>query len=287
MLYVQLSIVLLAFAANSLLCRWALDVHQFDPMLFSLIRLSSGAFILSILLYRFVPANSEVNLVPWREGHFWKLGAALAIYAVGFSWAYLQLDTGVGAFILFATIQIVIQFAAFVLGVRLSLVQRAGVIISLAGLCWLLLPNSAAPDLFSAGLMLVAASGWSWFVMLGKQSQRPLQDVQQAFVAASVITLLLSPLLLQDWSHWHWIPWVLALVSGVVASGLGYFLWYRILPRLGLSKAAQFQLLVPVIALLMGMIFLGETLSQHALGAMVLITTGVALSTVFHRTSLR
>ena len=116
MLYFQLTIVLLAFAANSLLCRWALDVHQFDPALFSLIRLASGAVILSILLRRFAPPGSKVNIMPWRERRFWKLGVALAIYALGFSWAYLRLDTGIGAFILFATIQIVMQFAAFLLG---------------------------------------------------------------------------------------------------------------------------------------------------------------------------
>lgn len=283
MLYVQLTIVLLAFAANSLLCRWALDVHQFDPALFSLIRLASGAVILSLLLYRFAPADSKIKIVPWREGRFWQLGAALAIYALGFSWAYLQLDTGIGAFILFATIQIVVQFAAFLLGDRLSVLQWTGIIISFTGLGWLLLPGATAPDLLSAGLMFIAALGWSWFVMLGKQSQQPLQDVQQAFVAAAAMTLVLFPLLLQEWLHWHWMPWVLALLSGVAASGLGYFLWYRILPELGLSKAAQFQLLVPVIALLMGMVFLGETLSEQVLAAMVLIITGVALSTFFRR----
>ena len=281
MLYGQLVLVLLAFAANSLLCRWALDVHQFDPALFSLVRLVSGAIVLSFLLYRFSP--QPVRLFPWRQRRFWLLGLGLGVYALGFAWAYMQLDTGVGAFILFATVQIMMQLAAFIQGDRLSALQWLGVMISFAGLGWLLLPGAEAPDFLSAVLMFIAGLGWSAFVILGKQSQRPLLDVQQAFVAAAILTLVLFPWLLQEWLHWHWLPWVLALASGIVASGLGYFLWYRILPQLGLTRAAQYQLLVPVLALLMGMFFLQESLSQQSMMAMAVIIFGVTTVTLVRR----
>lgn len=279
MLYLQLFVVLLAFAANSLLCRWALDVYQFDAALFSLIRLASGALMLTLLL-TITNAGQRFG-IPWRSGRFWKLGAGLVVYALGFSWAYLKLDTGVGAFILFATVQVSMQLVAFRQGERLTGLQWFGIIVSFVGLAWLLLPGAEAPELFSSLLMFIAALGWSWFVVLGKQSGQPLRDVQLAFVSATMFMLLLFPLTLDEWLHWSPQPWGLAMVSGVLASGLGYFLWYRILPLLGLGKAAQYQLLVPVIALLMGMTILGEAIGFHTALAMSVIICGVAISTLF------
>ena len=282
MLYLQLALVLLSFAANSLLTRWALDIHQFDPALFTFIRLFSGALMLSVLLKVFLQSDQQRFSVrnATSDVRFWILGSGLLIYALGFSWAYLRLDTGVGAFILFASVQISMLVMAFYQGNRLNYWQWIGIVVSLAGLAWLLLPQANAPDPISAIFMFVAALGWAGFVAMGKASRNPLADVHQAFVAAAIMMVVLLPFFFDEWLHWNWLPWLLAVLSGALASGLGYFLWYRILPELGLSKAAQFQLLVPVLAMLMGLFILGESLSVSALAAMVVIIIGVTLSVV-------
>ena len=72
----------------------------------------------------------------------------------------------------------------------------------------------------------------------------------------------------------------LAVLSGAVTSGLGYALWYRILPDLPSSSAAVAQLTVPVIAMLGGVLLLGETLGLPLIGASLVVLGGVALSVV-------
>lgn len=282
MLFFQVTLVLLAFAANSLLCRWALAEYQFDAALFSATRLFSGAMMLTVLMAWLRPATDD--RMPWasviQSRRFWLLGAFLATYVVGFSWAYLQLDTGTGAFILFATVQLAMQLAAYWQGVRLSVRQYIGILVSALGLAALLLPGSEAPHWLAAFMMVIAALGWTGFVVLAKASDNALRDVHQAFIAASLLVMPLTPVLFGDWQPWSPAPWWLALLSGALASGVGYFLWYRLLPQLGLNRAAQCQLLVPVIAMLMGVILLGETLSLTALLAMLVICTGVALATL-------
>ena len=73
---------------------------------------------------------------------------------------------------------------------------------------------------------------------------------------------------------------VLAAVSGAVTSGLGYALWYRVLPGLGAARAAVAQLTVPVIAIAAGAALLGERMGGAALAASALVLAGVALATL-------
>ncbi|MCY0966490.1 DMT family transporter [Parathalassolituus penaei] len=267
------ALVLLAFAANSLLCRWALGVWHFDPALFTLVRLWSGALMLSLLL---ILTRQPVS-IPWGQIRFWMLGASLLLYAGCFSWAYLELHAGVGAFVLFACVQLLLQTVAVIRHGLPSWLKIIGIVMSLMGLAWLLLPGASAPEPLAVVSMLVAGAGWAGFVVLGQGSAAPLLDVRSAFVAASV---LVSPalLLVGDWTTDNWQPWCLALASGALASGLGYFGWYRILPALGIQRAAQLQLLVPVITVMAGVMILAEPVGVSRFLAMLLIVTGVYLS---------
>lgn len=273
----SLGVVLLAFAANSLLCRWALSAYQFDPWLFSWVRLVSGALMLIALLAWQQPGRWYPRL---GQARFWLLGVALGLYALAFSLAYTRLDTGVGAFILFATVQLSLQAFAWWRGTRLRSWQWLGVLMSTAGLALLLLPGARAPQPLAAGFMLLAALGWSGFVLLASRAASALTDVTHAFIAAAILATPLTVVFATDSFHWGWQPWLLALTSGTLASGLGYFLWYRILPQLGLSRAAQVQLLVPTLALLSGMLILQEQLAPLAWLAILVIWLGVILSTL-------
>jgi len=273
------ALVLLAFAANSLLCRWALSVYELDPLLFSSLRLGSGALTLTLLL-----TFSGRPALQWRDAF---TGAALLTYALAFAYAYLALDTGVGAFILFATVQLSLLVVSHRQGKRLQGLTLFGVLMSFTGLVMLLLPGNELPDPGPSLLMLLSGLGWAAFVVLGKGSSQPLRDVQGAFVSAS---LLLLPLLVV-WLFWfadpvtnglkNALPWqggLLALISGVLASGLGYWGWYRLLPSLGLQRAAQLQLLVPVLATLMGSLILAELPDLLSILAMLLIISGVFMA---------
>lgn len=273
------ALVLLAFAANSLLCRWALSVYELDPLLFSALRLGSGALTLTLLL-----TFSGRPALQWRDVF---TGAALLTYALAFAYAYLALDTGVGAFILFATVQLSLLVVSHRQGKRLRGLALFGVLMSFTGLVMLLLPGNELPDPGPSLLMLLSGLGWAAFVVLGQGSSQPLRDVQGAFVSAS---LLLLPLLMV-WLFWfadpvtnglkNALPWqgvLLALISGVLASGLGYWGWYRLLPSLGLQRAAQLQLLVPVLATLMGSLILAELPDLLSILAMLLIISGVFMA---------
>lgn len=269
-MFMLTALVLLAFAANSLLCRWALGVWHFDPALFTLVRLWSGALMLSLLM---ILTRQSVS-IPWRQGRFWMLGASLLLYAGCFSWAYLELHAGVGAFVLFACVQLLLQGVAVVRHGMPGRLKMTGILVSLAGLAWLLLPGASAPQPLAVMSMLIAGVGWAGFVVLGQGSAAPLQDVRSAFVAASVLVVP-GLWLVDDWSGVDWQPWCLALASGALASGLGYFGWYRILPALGIQRAAQLQLLVPVITVMAGILMLAEPVTVNRLLAMTLIVIGV------------
>ncbi|WP_221799572.1 DMT family transporter [Oceanobacter mangrovi] len=271
------TLVLIAFAANSLLCRWALREYQFDPALFTLVRLWSGALMLSLLLQlsrRRLIATPRAASAFWQQRRNWLLALTLFVYAAGFSAAYVQLDTGLGAFILFTTVQLSLQGVSLIRGVIYTPMQIVGILLAMAGLAGLLLPGSGSAELLPVLLMILAGLGWSGFVLLGQGSSAPLKDVQTAFVLAAVLVLSLIPLV--QWQQpMHWQAWGLALLSGGVASGIGYFGWYQVLPRLGLQLAAQLQLLVPALAVVMGAIVLQETLSLAMIGAMAMIVVGV------------
>jgi len=88
------ALTLVAFAANSLLCRLALGEAQIDAASYTSLRLASGAATLWIIL---------VVSGRWKGaegGGSWLSGAMLFLYAVAFSFDYLTLDAGTGAVIL-------------------------------------------------------------------------------------------------------------------------------------------------------------------------------------------
>ncbi|MGK0248176.1 MAG: drug/metabolite transporter (DMT)-like permease [Oleispira sp.] len=274
-LFVFTSMALLAFAANSLLCRMALVDDAIEPLPFTLIRIMSGALLLALLIR---PNKNEIQQMLDVSGHktSWLSAISLSVYAFAFSWAYVAMDTGMGALILFATIQIVLNIVAQYLGAKTNVLTLLGIIIAFTGLVVLLLPGQSAPEFSQAVIMMVAGLGWAGFVFLGRNSQQPLTEVAIAFRWSLLWCLPL--VFFVDWQGSSLKGIMLASVSGTLASGLGYALWYKVLPQLGLQNAAQAQLVVPVLALIMGVLFLSEQLSLTLLLACSLILAGITLS---------
>jgi len=274
-LFVFTSIALLAFAANSLLCRMALVEGAIAPLPFTLIRIISGALLLALLIR---PSISEIKSMPNIQINktSWISAISLSVYAFAFSWAYVGMDTGMGALILFATIQIILNVVAQLLGAKINALTLFGISIAFMGLVFLLLPGQSAPDYGSAVIMMIAGLGWAGFVYAGRNSQEPLKDVAIAFRWSLVWCIPLA--FFVDWQGSSIEGIALAVVSGTLASGLGYALWYKVLPQLGLQNAAQAQLVVPVFAMIMGVLFLSEQLSLTMLIASILILIGITVA---------
>ena len=274
-LFIYTTLALFAFAANSLLSRMAFVENVIEPLPFTLIRILSGALLLALLVR---PRLTEIKhmLDASQNKTNWLSAISLSIYAFAFSWAYVGMDTGMGALILFATIQIVLNIVAQLLGAKTNALTLLGIMIAFAGLIVLLLPGQAAPDFGRAAIMMIAGLGWAGFVFAGRNSKKPLNDVAIAFRWSLVWCVPL--IFFIDWQGTSIKGIILAVLSGTLASGLGYALWYKVLPQLGLQNAAQAQLVVPVLALIMGVVFLSEQLSFTLLLACSLILIGITLA---------
>ena len=260
-------LALVAFAANSVLARAALAEGAIDAAAFTAIRIASGAVVLALLL-----ALRRQN--PMRQGT-WPAALALLLYAVAFSFAYLSLDAGLGALILFGAVQITMFAGGIMKGERPRLGRWLGMGLGLVGLSVLFVPGAATPPALGAGLMLAAGFGWGIYSLMGRQARQPLAATAGNFLRAAPLALLL-------WAFAGGaatMPGIaLAIISGALASGIGYAIWYHALPRLDASLAAIAQLCVPLIALLGGMIWLNEAPTPAFMLASVLILGGVALA---------
>ena len=274
-LFVFTTLALFAFAANSLLSRMAFVENAIEPLPFTLIRIMSGALLLALLVRPRVSEMKRMIDMSLNKTN-WLSAISLSIYAFAFSWAYVGMDTGMGALILFATIQIVLNIVAQLLGAKTNALTLLGIMIAFMGIIVLLLPGQSAPDFDRAAIMMIAGLAWAGFVFAGRNSQQPLNDVAIAFRWSLVWCVPL--IFFVDWQGSSIKGIVLAVLSGTLASGLGYALWYKVLPQLGLQSAAQAQLVVPVLALIMGVVFLSEQLSFTLLLACSLILIGITLA---------
>ena len=270
-------VTLLAFAANSLLNRGALQYELIGPGEFAALRVAFGALTLFILL-----AWRNKSLPKTKPIQF-KGVVGLAAYMVGFSYAYVNLDAGLGALILFGTVQVVMFAAAAFSGERLSVYRWLGAFIALLGLVVLFLPDKQVNlPLHGVLLMLVAAFGWALYSLEGRKVSDPLLTSTWNFIYVLPITLL-ALLISGDSILITFNGVLLALVSGAVMSGLGYALWYWVLPQLDVTVGALAQLLVPVFALILGALFLQEVVSLRATVAAALIVGGVAAGSLLKR----
>ncbi len=261
-------LAMVAFAANSLLCRMALVETDIGPASFTFVRLVSGAVVLSLLIQ--IRGHH-----PAKQGS-WTGAFALFCYAAGFSFAYQHVTTGTGALLLFGAVQITMIGVGFLRGERFSVPQTTGFIIAFCGLVYLVLPGVTAPPLLSASLMILAGISWGVYSILGKGVASPLLMTAGNFVrttplAVALFLLMAEPLSLSE-------PGIIyGVLSGAIASGLGYALWYAVLPRLQATNAATLQLSVPVIATFMGWMFLSENITLRVVIASLAIIGGIVL----------
>jgi len=265
---------LAAFAFNSLLCRLALKTDEIDAVSFTMIRLVSGAATL-IAINWFFGRKESLKSGNWPSTIF------LFVYAICFSFAYVSLTTGTGALILFGSVQLAMIAIALFRGERPGILEWIGLAVALAGLIYLVSPGLTSPPLFSSSLMAMAGISWGFYTIRGKGSSAPLADTTGNFVRSVPLIILTSlPFLLEI--HLSTRGIFLAILSGAIASGIGYTVWYAVLKYHTATRAAVLQLTVPVLAAASGVIFLSETLTARILMAAALTLGGIAL-TIFGR----
>ncbi|MBT1444383.1 DMT family transporter [Shewanella sp. JM162201] len=301
-LWLLTALTMLAFAANSLLCREALVSGSIDAASFTLVRMVSGALVLMMLAFlqsRTAPVpepkpDPKQEPRPVRLTGNWRSALALLGYAAAFSFAYHSLTAATGALLLFGAVQATMIGYGLWSGERPNRLQLFGMLLALLGLGWFLLPGVAAPDSVGALLMLLAGVCWGVYSLLGRGAASPLSATAGNFVRSVPLALLLYGVIAAVGIDSHGeiagqggggeifsvsaIGVLYGIGSGAIASGLGYALWYAVLPRIEATTAATVQLSVPIIAAFGGLLLLGEPLSLRLILCSTAVLGGIALA---------
>ena len=271
---------MLAFAANSVLNRMAVGAGLIDPVAYAVLRLVAGAGMLALLvLGRRVLREGAVW--PGRAGRLAGVVGLLA-YLFGFSAAYLTLDAGIGALILFGSVQITMFGGALIGREVVPLARWAGAAFAFAGLLVLVAPGGSIGAFWPVAAMVLAGVGWGIYSLAGRGAVDPLLETAANFVLALPVAVAVALGIgfggvVQPLGVW------LAVLSGAVTSGLGYALWYSLVPKLGAARAGVAQLTVPVIAATAGAVWLGEAVSLRFVLAAGMVLGGVALASLSRR----
>jgi len=275
---------LLAFAANSIITRLALEETAIDEASFILLRIGSGALFLFLFLSVKL-LTSEISTLKKCQSIIkpgsWPAALALFSYAVSFTYGYGMIAAGTGALLLFGTVQITMSVIGYREGERLNFIQVSGFIFALLGLVILMLPGLTAPAPVGALLMCISGMAWSIYSHLGRAAKNPAQETTGNFIKALPMAVILW-LISHGYESFSYLYLdtlgiTYALLSGIVTSGIGYIIWYSVLPGLKAIQAAIVQLSVPVIVTLAGAILLSEEITLRVVLAAIAILSGTIL----------
>jgi drug/metabolite transporter (DMT)-like permease len=264
---------MVAFASNSILCRLALRPPEIDAVSFTVVRLVSGAatlLLISLISGRRRTASNRGD---------WSSGGALYVYAITFSLAYVSLDVGTGALILFALVQATMIVWGVFRGERPGPLQWIGLAVALGGLVYLVSPGLSAPSPIGSAMMAAAGVAWGVYSLRGRTAVDPIVSTTDNFVRSAPLAVVTAAVLFSriDVSA---DGVALAIASGSLASGIGYVVWYTALRRLTTTRAATVQLTVPAIAAAGGVALLGESVSLRLVVSAALILGGVGLTLI-------
>ena len=275
-LFFLITSVMTAFAANSVLTRLALTSNSIGPSNFALLRAASGALVLLVLVLivqKQIPRFKFNSIIS---------ALSLVCYLIGFSFSYLTVDTGIGALILFGGSMVVMFASALFLQEKIPLTRFIGVFISLLGLFILVNPGFSENSLFGVALMFLASFGWGLYSVLGSRQKNPLSNTAGNFIIALIIIMPIA-FIIPDKVETNYYGFFLAIFSGSVTSGLGYSLWYWVLPKINITTASTAQLTVPLIAAFGGYLFIWESLNWQFYIAAILILGGISLPVFYKR----
>ena len=284
-LFILSTAAMLAFAANSVIARLALNNAGIDPATFTLLRLLSGALVLALIV-QFSISNAWQN---WNSAGSWTSAVLLLSYAITFSYAYISLGAATGALVLFGVVQSIMFTAALKSGERLGIGGLAGLLLALAGLVVLVGPGLSRPDPIGTLLMSVAGVSWAGYTLRGRGVARPVFVTAGNFLRSAPLALALWGLLVllhHDALHVSAKGVLLALFSGAITSGLGYALWYTVLPSLTRAQSGIIQLAPAPLATIGALVLLNEPITAKLLIASFLILSGVLIGVLRRQAKL-
>ncbi|MFC3093935.1 DMT family transporter [Alteromonas sediminis] len=273
-LFLLTAVAMVMFALNSLLCRLAFNETEIDQNSFTALRLLSGALFM-LLIHQSRSADNKL------AGNWWS-SFALFVYAAGFSFAYVHLDAATGALLLFGAVQLSLIIYGVKQGERPNKVQLMGLTVAASGVVMLILPGATSPPWIASILMIVAGIAWAVYTLRGKQEVSPAAATKGNFVRTIPMLVILLLVMHQE-LHWDSQGAIYALVSGALASGFGYMIWYKALPYHTAISAAVVQLTVPPITAFGGVFLLKEHMPLNLIVLSFIILGGVGLFILFKR----
>lgn len=277
-LFTLTSLALIAFAGNSVLCRLALANGAIDANSFTIVRFASGALTLFLLLALQQGVRPFSRALWQARNTNIKQASFLFLYGVCFSFAYVILDTGSGALILFASVQFTLLAIQFIYKTPPNMQEMSGLLLAFMGFVYWMLPSSQPPSYMGAALMVVSGMSWAAYSYSGSSSTHAQQNTAFNFILTLPLLILVLPLygVVQPFNI-SIEGLLLAVTSGSITSALGYWLWFKILPSISLTSAAILQLSVPILAALGGIIWNQDSISNSFIIACGFILIGIYL----------
>lgn len=271
-LFVLICVALLFLSANSILARMAIVTQNIDAFTFTFLRIISGSILLFII-YFYRKKRVDISL---KKN--WISGFMLFLYAICFSYSYINMLAGIGTLILFAVVQLSMILIALFYKEKMSLNKIIGIFVVFIGLVYLLYPKEDFTiSYFHTFLMVISGIAWGVYSVLGKSSTSAIFNTTDNFFKASIFTLIFMLMFISE-VHLDLYTFCLAITSGAITSALGYLLWYEILPKIEIITASVLQLLVPIIAIFLSILFLDESLTLELIVSTILILVGIFIA---------
>ena len=275
-LVVLIFIVLLFFASNSILARMAISTQNIDAFSFTFSRIISAMFVL-LVIYFYKNKNIKISL---KTNYL--SGFMFFLYAICFSYSYINMPAGIGTLILFAVVQLSMIILALFLNEKLTLNKILGITIAFVGLIYLLYPKADFTiSYFHTFLMFLSGIAWAIFSVLGKKSNNAILNASDSFVKAFIFSILFAIFYLLFFENSLKIDFytsILATISGSITTAFGVFIWYAILPKMQIMTASIVQLIVPIIAIVLSIVFLNETFTFELFISTIIILFGIFIA---------
>ncbi|MDC0932433.1 DMT family transporter [Arcobacteraceae bacterium] len=270
---VLIIVSVLFLALNSILCKTALIEESIDPYSFTFFRLFSAMIMLIILVYY------KHKKIIFHTKKNWTSSFMLFLYAITFSYAYMNIDAGFGTLLLFGIVQTVMIASSIYYKERLTITKAFGILLSTFGLVYMLYPQeNFEVSTVHALFMIVSGFSWAIYTILGKSSTDSLGNTADNFIKATLFITIFYFIFTLDTIHFNSKGLLLAIISGSITSAIGYIIWYQILPNIKIVTASVIQLFVPIIAIILSVIFLDEALSMDLFLSTILVLSGIILT---------
>ena len=257
----------------------AIAVVEIPPLTIAFLRVSGAALVLLLALYL-------MGILMPREGSVWAafFGMGLFNNAIPFSlifWAQTELTSGVAS-ILNATMPVFTVIAAHLLtkDEKMTKMRFLGVVLGFLGVVVLI--GSPIGGSIRAHLAILAAGiSYALASIFGKRfaqmGVKPMATATGQVICSAIILLPFALILERPWTNaspsFHVIQAMIAMIS--LSTAFAYFLYFRILSTAGATNVALVTLLIPPFAVLLGILFLNETLTLQQITGMFIITAGL------------